>query len=103
VKTFIYTALVLVLATPVAQAETRTYGRVDLGGLARDTDWPYNAPGLSYAMVCNVNGPDGFLSVHWVRVIDGHRTHTKDGVPQDFKPLTVSGWAHDGFLCSFID
>jgi len=132
VKTFIYTALVLVLATPVAQAETRTYGRVDLGGLARDTDWPYNAPGLSYAMVCNVNGPDGFLSVrsgpstdfeqvrafnrlailevdttnrrgNWVRVIDGHRTHTKDGVPQDFKPLTVSGWAHDGFLCSFID
>jgi hypothetical protein len=75
-------------------------------------------------MVCNVNGPDGFLSVragpgsdfkqvrafkrlailvvdvsqrqgHWVKVIDGLRTHTVNGQSQDCKKLPVKGWAHD--------
>ncbi|SLN18704.1 hypothetical protein [Pseudooctadecabacter jejudonensis] len=130
-KSVIFALLAMTMAAPVL-AETRTYGRVDLTGLSRDTSWPYNAAGLSYVMVCNVNGPDGFLTVrsgpgtdfaqerafnrlailevdttqrrgNWVRVVDAHRTHTKDGAVQDFKPLPVSGWAHDGYMCSFLD
>lgn len=130
-KRLLFAVLTIVLVAP-ALAETRTYGRIDLGGLARDTDWPYNPAGTSFVMVCNVNGPDGFLSVRsgpgtdfeqvrafnrlailevdtrerrgrWVRVVDAHRTHTTDGNLQTFRPLPVSGWAHDGYMCSFID
>ena len=120
-----------ILASPVA-AETANYGRISLEGLARDTAWPFNPAGQSYAMVCNVNGPDGFLTIrkepnsnsasmrkfnrlvvvevdtrqrvgNWVRVIGGYRNHDKNGNAQDFKNLPVTGWAHDGYLCSFID
>lgn len=123
--------LTCLLALPV-QAETANYGRIDLTGLARDNSWPFNPPDLNFVMVCNVNGPDGFLSVrsgpgtehkikrklsrlailtvdttnrrgNWVRVVDAHRSHTKDGVPQEYKSLHVSGWAHDGYLCGFLD
>jgi len=56
------TAFLLSLTAP-AQAENRDYGDVSLTGLARES-WPLN-PGIqtSLAMVCNVNGPDGFLSI----------------------------------------
>lgn len=119
------------LALVPARAEMASYGTVDLTGLAR-VNWPLNPPGESYAMVCNVNGPDGFLSVrsgpgtdfkilrrlerlavvtvdtaerrgHWVRVISAHRTTTRDGAPIAYRDLHVSGWAHDGYLCDFID
>jgi hypothetical protein len=115
-----------------AAAETADYGRISLGGLARDTSWPYNAAGVSFAMVCNVNGPDGFLTIrtgpgsdyasarkfnrlvvvevdtrqrqgNWVRVLGGYRNHDKNGKPQEYKNLPVTGWAHDGYLCSFLD
>ncbi len=131
-KNLILAALAAVAIAPSAHAENRTYGQVYLAGLARDNAWPLNAPGLNYVMVCNVNGPDGFLSVrsgagteyqqvrafnrlailevdttnrrgNWVRVVDGSRTHSKDGFPQEYKHLSVSGWAHDGYLCDFVD
>ncbi|MCP5075510.1 MAG: hypothetical protein GY947_19740 [Rhodobacteraceae bacterium] len=115
-----------------AVAEQASYGNVTLTGLARDVDWPYNQLGASYAMVCNVNGPDGFLTIRagpgsqfasqrklnrlaivevdtrfrqgfWVQVIDAYRTHTKGGTPQKYKSLQVIGWAHDGYLCAFLD
>ena len=122
----------LVLLSGSAAAEQAQYGTVSLEGLARDVDWPYNTPGPSFAMICNVNGPDGFLTIRsgpdtsygsrrklnrlaiaevdtryrqgrWVRVLDAYRTHTKDGVRQDYKSLRVEGWAHDGYLCAFLD
>jgi hypothetical protein len=124
-------AAVLGMAASSVTAEDATYGRIDLLGLGRDT-WPLNNFPLHYVMVCNVNGPDGFLSVrsgpdsgfeqvrafnrlailevdatqrkgNWVRVVGGHRTHTSDGAPQEFRDLPVTGWAHDGYLCDFQD
>lgn len=118
------------LAT-AAMAEEATYGAVDLTGLARNS-WSLNPPGESNAMVCNVNGPDGFLTIraaptadsaaarqlkrlaivvvdtgdrqgNWIRVLSAHRTHTTDGQPQAFKALPVEGWAHDNYLCDFLD
>lgn len=120
--------LALSIAPPVL-AERAQYGSVMLVGLARD----YWSGGSSraQAMVCNVNGPDGFLTVRsgpgtnyskarafnrlailqldtsqrrgrWVRVLGGYRITTKDGAPQGRKNLPVQGWAHDGYLCSFI-
>ncbi len=44
-------------------AEYATYGEVELTGLARENSWPLNPPGNDNAMVCNVNGPDGFLAI----------------------------------------
>lgn len=122
-------ALAASLAFPLTAEEAR-YGDVDLTGLARES-WPYNPVGSSPAMVCNVNGPDGYLSVragpgtdfpirrklarlaivevdtgrrqgHWVAVTTAYRTVTQDGKEQTLKPLPVEGWAHDGFLCDFI-
>ena len=119
------------LLTQSASAETATYGAIDLTGLAR-ADWQYNPPGESFAMVCNVNGPDGFLTIRakpssksasnrklkrlaivtidtsqrvgrWVRVLTAHRDHTINGQRQNYKSLHVSGWAHDGYLCGFLD
>jgi len=114
-----------------AIAEEATYGAVELTGLARNS-WPLNPPGESNAMVCNVNGPDGFLTIrtapsseagaarmlkrlaivvvdtsdrqgNWIRVLSAHRTHTTKGERQAFKPLPVTGWAHDNYLCDFLD
>ncbi len=119
------------MASPVV-AEEADYGQISLGGLARETSWPYNPAGVSYAMVCNVNGPEGFLTIraepnansasnrkfnrlvvvevdtrqrhgNWVRVLGGSRNHDKNGQPQEYKNLPVTGWAHDGYLCSFLD
>ncbi|MGR3484780.1 MAG: hypothetical protein ACU0BF_05505 [Paracoccaceae bacterium] len=125
--------LIAALLAGPAAAETASYGRIDLHGLARDNSWPLNPPGRSYAMVCNVNGPDGFLSIrngpgtqhavnrslkrlaildvdtaqrigNWVAVRGAHRTHHADtGQPVTFRDLPVTGWAHDGYLCDFID
>ncbi len=124
---------VLILACSAASAEQATYGQIELTGLARDS-WPLNPLGESYAMVCNVNGPDGFVSVrsgpgtefavernlkrlavltvdtsqrqgHWVRVLTAHRDVTETGKPLKggYKALPVQGWAHDGYLCDFLD
>lgn len=120
----------IVFGSP-AFAETATYGSVDLTGLARNS-WPLNPPGKSNAMVCNVNGPDGFLTIrtsssssstpvrklnrlaivvintgerngNWIRVLSAHRNHTIRGRRQDFESIPVTGWAHDGYLCDFLD
>lgn len=118
------------LAAP-AVSEMAVYGEVDLTGLGRD-DWPLNPGFASHnAMVCNVNGPDGFLSIRsgpgsdfkavrklnrlaivevddaerrgrWVRVLNAYRTVSPEGNAVPYKPLPVQGWAHDGYLCSFI-
>jgi hypothetical protein len=130
-KSIIAVALSLTTVAP-AMAEQAVYGNIFLGGLARDTTWPLNAPGEHQVMVCNVNGPDGYLSVrmgpatnqpemrsfnrlailtvdtrerqgNWVRVKGAHRSHTKHGSPQTHRNLPVTGWAHDGYLCSFQD
>ncbi|MCQ0987229.1 hypothetical protein [Jiella marina] len=119
-------------ASGQAVAETADYGQIELTGLSRDVSWPLNPAGPAYAMICNVNGPDGYLSIrtapgsqhgearrlkrlaiveidtrerrgHWVRVLDAHRSFTSEGRKQDFKHLPVTGWAHDGYLCSYVD
>lgn len=126
----VFVLLPVVFGAP-ALAETETFGSVDLTGLARDS-WPLNRPGESNAMVCNVKGPDGFLTIrqspstssasarklkrlailvvdtrirsgNWVRVLSAHRTHTVRGAPQSFKDLPVRGWAHDRYLCDFLE
>ena len=108
-----------------------TYGNVWLTGMAR-VDWPLNKPGLDSVMVCKVKGPDGFIAIrsgpgtsykvkrklkrlaivridtrhrvgHWIKVVTALRSHTPDGRPQRDKRLHVTGWAHDGYLCSFHD
>jgi hypothetical protein len=115
-----------------AFAEEGTYGSIYLSGMARDS-WSLNPPGPANAMVCNVNGPDGFLSVrscastdcpivrslkrlailqldtryrngHWVFVTGAYRSHSPDGDRlAETKILAVRGWAHDGYLCDFLD
>jgi hypothetical protein len=117
---------------PVASlAENRTYGSVDLTGLARQS-WPYNPAGEMNAMVCNVNGPDGWLAIrsgpgtrfeakrklkrlaivvvdtrkirgNWVRVVDAYRTHSIKGRRIKTKSLHVKGWTHTKYLCDFLD
>ena len=111
-------------------AEQRQYGEVSLSGLARDS-WPLNRAGITNAMVCNVNGPDGFLTVRagpgtshasvrafnrlaimvvdtsqrqgrWVRVTSAYREVDVKGRPKGSKAFKVSGWVHDGYLCDFI-
>ena len=130
--TALATALVTAVGAGGALAERADYGQIELTGLAREVSWPLNAPGVANAMVCNVNGPDGFLSIrsgpaasyrsvrklkrlatvevdtsrregNWVRVLTAYRTFTPEGRAQDYNELTVSGWAHDRHLCSFID
>ena len=120
------------LAAEPARAEYANYGAIELNGLARDNAWPLNAPGESYAMVCNVNGPDGFLSIRsgpgtnhgvnralkrlatvtvdtsqrrgrWVRVLDANREFSTTGQRVGYRSLAVQGWAHDGYLCGFTD
>ena len=113
-----------------AQAERATYGEVRLNDLAR-YQWDHRYPSLKQAMVCNVNGPDGFLSVRsgpstgysverslnrlailtvdtgsiqgdWIRVETAYRSHTKNGWPlRESKSLHVYGWAHVDYMCAF--
>ena len=112
-----------------AFAETGRYGSVYLTGRAY---LPIGS-GISYAMVCDVNGPDGFLSVRsqplvanniqrnlkrlaivqvnanyrrgdWLPVLTAFRNHSEDGDRlADQKNLHVSGWANINYLCDFID
>jgi len=114
-----------------AQAEYKRYGSVTLQGLSRDQAWPSESPGATYSMVCNVNGPDGYLNVrscagtncsvnrtlrrlaivqlnteyrygHWVWVDTAFRYHTEDGYPlAEARSLPVTGWVHDAYLCDF--
>lgn len=123
--------LILSLLCVPAMAEYAQYGSVELNGLARSGSWQ-QGPGIYYSMVCNVNGPDGFLSVrsgpgtnypiqrnlkrlaimvvnteyrqgNWVWVQDAYRTHTQDGdALARPKDLPVSGWAHSDYMCDFI-
>lgn len=129
---FIIAAL-CALTCGAATAEDRVYRDVYLSGLSRDGSWPYNPAGQDSAMVCNVNGPDGFLSVragpgtdyavrrnlkriaivridttrrkgHWVKVDTAYRSHSVDGdLLAEMRDLHVEGWAHDGYLCDFLD
>lgn len=128
----IFAGLITLCAAVPVYAEEAVYGSIYLGGLARDVVWPHNDFNEHNTMVCNVNGPDGFLTVragpgteykkvrafkrlailvvdvsqrrgNWVKVTNGLRTHTTDGVSQNYKKLPVVGWAHDGYLCSFMD
>ncbi len=122
---------VFLIAPAMTLAESAVYGEVDLTGLGR-RDWPLNPTFATHnSMVCNVNGPDGFLSIrsgpgsdfkavrklkrlaivevddserrgNWVRVVDAYRTVSPEGHSVTPKPLSVTGWAHDGYLCSFI-
>ncbi|WP_370400845.1 SH3 domain-containing protein [Sulfitobacter sp. JB4-11] len=123
-------AVAAVLLLPqTTRAEYAVYGEVELAGLARE-NWQYSTVALLDAMVCNVNGPDGFLTVRsgpdssyakvrafnrlailtvdireqygsWVRIVDGYRTVTQNGISQPVKELPVYGWAHTGYLCDF--
>jgi hypothetical protein len=131
-KVFLIGIAALGLAGTSALAEYASYGRLELTGLARDVDWPVNPSGPGNAMVCNVSGPDGYLSIrsgpgtnqsinrnlrrlavvevdtsqrrgHWIRVNTAYRTYTVNGQPQGFKRLDVTGWAHDSYLCAFLD
>lgn len=124
------TATAFSAATPVS-AEDAEYGQVSLTGLARNS-WHLNPAGSSNAMVCNVNGPHGWVAIRsgpgtgykakrklkrlailevdtsqrqgrWIRVITAYRNHTTGGRRQATKSLHVSGWAHDGYLCDFLD
>jgi hypothetical protein len=104
--------LAISLAPPVL-AERAQYGSVMLVGLARD-HWSLTGSSNAYAMVCNVNEPDGFLTVRSgpgtdfgkVRALGqgcGRLSHHHQGRRTAArKNLTVQGWAHDGYLCSFI-
>ena len=126
-----FCALLLTAAMPIAvNAENAVYGEVQLSGLARD-NWPLSSNSRLDTMVCNVNGPDGYLTVrsgpdvsypqvrafarlailtvdisqrrgNWVRIVDGYRSVTPDGVLRPGKRLAIEGWAHDGYLCDFI-
>lgn len=115
------------MAAP-AVAERGDFGEVFLNGLAREQS-EVRSP--SNAMVCNVNGPDGFLSIRsgpgtqykvmrnlkqfavvvydpsrregrWVPVLGAHRSTSPSGGPHPYQDLPVKGWAHDGYLCDFI-
>jgi hypothetical protein len=123
-------AALVAAAMPVAGEEAE-YGAVTLTGLARDS-WSLNPNSYrQVGMVCNVNGPDGFLAIRagpgsdfaanrklkrlaivevvpserhgrWVRVVHAYRTVTEQGVSQSVRQLPVEGWTHDGYLCDFI-
>jgi hypothetical protein len=132
IRSLILTTMCVVMGASTVAAEERTYGAIDLNGLSR-ASWGYNPAGVYNTMVCNVNGSDGYLAIrngpgssyhanrklnrlaivevdtrnrngHWVEVRTAYRTHSKSGrrLSQE-KNLHVSGWAHDGYLCDFLD
>lgn len=118
-----------ILCAAQAQAEYRTYGTVSLNGLV--TDGPNANAAFSTAMVCSVNGPDGFLTIRsgpgtnyrsnrklnrlatltidpsqrrgsWIPVRTAVRTHSKAGRPLGYeKSLHVTGWAHRNYICDY--
>ncbi len=111
-----------------AIAEERVYNDIRLVGLAAPK-WGPGDP-LATPMVCNVNGPDGWLAVRagpgteyearrklkrlvvfevntdervgpWVRVWTAYRLTDQDGRRIAKKSLHVEGWAHTGYLCDW--
>lgn len=112
-----------------AYAEYRTYGNVQLQG--KTVDGANASASSALGMVCNVNGPDGFLTIRsgpgssyssqrklnrlailtigpasrqgmWVPVRTAQRTHSKDGYSiGENKSLHVTGWAHGNYICDF--
>ncbi len=111
-----------------ALAESGTFGAVRLVGLAAP-GWGQGDP-LATPMVCNVNGPDGWLAVRagpgtehvirrklkrlvvfevntdarvgpWVQVWTAYRLTDQNGNPIAKKSLHVEGWAHTGYLCDW--
>lgn len=127
---FVLGVVAALLAAPAAPvwAQRGDFGEVFLNGLVRDQ--PY-VDATTLGMVCNVNGPDGYLSIRsgpgtdfkalrklkrfaivkfdtteqrgrWVRVITAYREVSPQGGPHPYKSLDVQGWAHDGYLCDFI-
>lgn len=118
-----------VLCVGSAQAEYRSYGNVQLQG--RSLDGPNARAQSALGMVCNVNGPDGFLTIRsgpgssysaqrklnrlatltispagrqgsWVPVLTAGRTHSSDGYSiGQNKSLHVTGWAHGNYICDF--
>lgn len=116
------------LTAPAAIAEQRIYGEVRLEGLAHPT-WGAGDP-LATPVVCNVNGPDGWLAVRsgpgtqheirrklkrlvifevnkdervgpWVKVWTAYRLTDENGRRIARKSLHVEGWAHTGYLCNW--
>lgn len=110
-------------------AEYRQYGDVILDGLTLDGA---NRNSKShFSMVCNVNGPDGFLSVRsgpgtkykerrklnrlarltvnpryqkngWIPVETADRFYSKNGYSLSrSKSLHVEGWAHSNYICDY--
>lgn len=124
-------AAVLITAAMPVTAERAQYGEVTLEGLDHQ-NWPLNPNFPTHnSMVCNVNGPDGYLSIRsgpgsdfkavrklkrlaivevddserrgrWVRVVNAYRTVSPEGHDVALRQLPVQGWAHDGYLCGFI-
>jgi hypothetical protein len=124
--------LIVSLVATSAFAEYATYENVELIGLSRDNSWLFQPAGPSTSMVCDVNGPDGFVSVrscastkckirrnlkriaivevdtryrkgHWVWVNTAYRTHSTDGFQYDETiDLDVQGWVYDSFLCDYL-
>ncbi|WP_299023974.1 SH3 domain-containing protein [uncultured Sulfitobacter sp.] len=124
-------AMVLLVSVPPVLAETQFYNNVYLKGLARDY-WTKQPEAERWrAMVCNVNGPDGFLSVRsgpgtdfkvvrsfkrlavinldlterrgrWVRVTGAYRHMSPEGRRVTRRELPVQGWVHDGYLCAYV-
>ena len=62
-KIFVVGLTTLFFLGNAAVAEEAEYGKISLNGLSRNVDWPNNPAGESSSMVCNVNGPDGYVSV----------------------------------------
>ena len=111
-----------------ASSEQGNYGEIRLTGLAHPT-WGVGDP-LATPVVCNVNGPDGWLAVRagpgtqyearrklkrlvvfevntdervgpWVKVWTAYRLTDSDGRRIAKKSLHVEGWAHTGYLCNW--
>jgi len=127
-----FLAILILISSTAAIAEEAVYGSVWLNGLAKYNSWPLNSAGPANAMVCNVNGPDGFLAVracastdckinrsfrrlavlevntairsgNWVYVTGAYRNTDEWGNDlAETKILPVNGWAHDNYLCDFI-
>lgn len=130
-KQTILFALSIFLGT-IGNAEQANYGNIELTGLAR-IDWKLNPQSrVQGGLVCNVNGPDGFVSIRsgpgtsykikrklnrlayievdtharkgrWVKVLTADRSYSKNGKPIKHKSLHVTGWVHDNFLCSWLE
>ena len=124
--------LCMLICPSLAWAEVADYGDIELNGLSRDVSWPLNEAGEANSLVCNVNGPEGFFAIrsgpgteheiliklerlayvtidtgerrgNWVRVVGTSRGWTPEGERTDHKGYGISGWAHDGYLCSYTD